>query len=219
MNRNWGDGITERENFPTANTPRNFITQETDSYGGGKFQFGRIGVDYFLDNRNTISLSQNIVGGSFKNHDELGSQYFNDAKGLTSRNNRITDSKFGFNNYTTTLGFKHLFAEPNREITADVSMNKSNNDRSGGFATYPQDLSGNPAGDPYVQSNSGKGNTDFYSFQADYVDPMGKTGKFETGVKGTFRNYTSIYDVFQNGNMPMHCRTTTNTKSRSTLPT
>ncbi|MGE7775094.1 TonB-dependent receptor domain-containing protein [Chitinophaga sp. NPDC101104] len=199
MNRNWGEGITERENFATATTPQSFINQTSDSYGGGKFQFGRIGVDYFLDNRNTVSLSQNIVGGSFKNHDELGSQYLNENKGLTSRNNRITDSKFGFNNYTTTLGFKHLFAEPNKELTADVSMNKSKNDRSGGFATYPQNLAGEPAGDPYIQSNSGNGKTDFYSFQADYVDPMGKTGKFETGVKGTFRNYTSIYDVFENG--------------------
>lgn len=199
MNRNWGEGVTDRENFATGNTPKSFINQLSDSYGGGKFQFGRFGVDYFLDNRNTLSLSQNIVGGSFKNHDELGSRYFDENKGLTSRNHRITDSKFGFNNYTTTLGYKHLFSEPNKELTADVSMNLSNNNRNGGFTTFPQNLAGEPAGDAYVQSNTGKGNTNFYSFQADYVDPVGKTGKFETGVKGSFRNYESIYDVYEGG--------------------
>ena len=198
--RNWGNGTTDRTNFAVPGASElNYINQNSDSRSSGQFQFGRFGVDYYLDNRNTLSLTQNIVKGTFKNRETLGSVYSDENKDITRRNTRFSDNKFGFNNYTTTLGFKHLFAEANKELTADVSMNKSKNDRSGGFATYPQNLAGEPAGDPYVQSNSGNGNTDFYSFQADYVDPMGKTGKFETGVKGTFRNYKSIYNVFENG--------------------
>lgn len=194
-NRNWGTGTTERTNFATGASALNYINQESDSRNGGQFQFGRIGIDYFLDNRNTISLSQNIVDGSFKNREELQSLYSDDIKNLTRRNTRYTNSTFGFRNYATTLGFKHLFTEPNKELTADVSINKNSNERGGGFSTQQQTLEGQPVGDPYVQSNRGTGNTDFYSFQADYVDPMGKTGKFETGIKGTIRKYGSIYEV------------------------
>ncbi|SIN67320.1 outer membrane beta-barrel family protein [Chitinophaga niabensis] len=202
-NRNWGNGTTDRTNFAVAGSPdQNYINQNSDSRQGGQFQFGRFGLDYFLDNRNTLSLSQNIVGGSFKNRETLASVYSDANKAITNRNNRYTDSKFGFNNYTTTLGFKHLFAEPNRELTADVSLNLSNNNRSGGFITQPLNLSGDPVGNRFAQSNNSDGKTNFYSFQADYVDPVGKTGKFETGIKGTMRYYSSVYDVFDatNGN-------------------
>ncbi|WP_343702848.1 TonB-dependent receptor [Chitinophaga sp.] len=200
-NRNWGNGTTDRTNFAVPGASElNYINQNSDSRSGGVFQFGRIGLDYYLDNRNTISLTQNIVGGTFKNRETLGSIYLDENKDITRRNTRYSDNKFGFNNYTTTLGFKHLFAEPNKELTADVSMNKSSNNRNGGFSTQGEDLSGSPVGDRFVQSNYSKGNTDFYTFQADYVDPIGKTGKFEAGVKGTFRNYSSIYDVFDGNN-------------------
>jgi outer membrane receptor protein involved in Fe transport len=200
-NRNWGNGTTARTNFAVPGlSDLNYIDQNSDSRSGGQFQFGRIGLDYYLDNRNTLSLSQNIVGGRFKNRETLASAYSDENKEVYRRNTRYSDNEFAFNNYTTTLGFKHLFAEPNKELTADVSINKSNNSRNGGFSTQGEDLSGNPVGNRFVQSNHSKGNSDFYSFQADYVDPMGKTGKFETGIKGTFRNYGSIYDVFDGGN-------------------
>ena len=204
-NRNWGNGTTDRTNFATGTTEQNYIFQESDSRSGGNFQFGRIGVDYFMDNRNTFSLSQNIVNGTFKNYEELGSTYSDAKLDAFRRNTRYTDSKFGFRNYSTTLGFKHLFAEPNKELTADVSMNLNNNDRSGAFRMQQQSLGGQPAGDPYIQSNRGDGKTNFYSFQADYVDPMGKTGKFETGIKGTIRSFSSIYEVGEglNVNVPI----------------
>ena len=32
----------------------------------GNFGFGRAGFDYFVDNRNTISLSGNMAKGTFK---------------------------------------------------------------------------------------------------------------------------------------------------------
>ncbi|MGX5816974.1 TonB-dependent receptor domain-containing protein [Chitinophaga lutea] len=199
--RNWGNGTTDRTNFEVpGKSDLNYIHQESDSRSGGLFQFGRFGVDYYLDNRNTISLSQNIVGGTFKNRETLGSTYTNAMMEPTRANTRYSNNEFGFNNYTTTLGFKHLFAEPNKELTADVSVNKSKNRRDGGFNTFNTNLDGDPIGTPYLQSNKSRGTTDFYSFQADYVDPVGKTGKFETGIKGTYRSYSSYYDVFNGEN-------------------
>lgn len=202
-NRNWGSGETDRTNFGVPGssvTTNNYTTQTSDSRSGGQFQFGKLGVDYYIDNRNTISVSQNIVRGSFKNFEDLTSVFSDENKSFTGQNQRLSDSKFGFRNYTTLVGFKHLFAKPNKELTADFSMNKSSNERSGGFNTQMQDASGNPLGDPRFQFNNSDGKTDFFTLQADYVNPVGTTGKFETGVKATLRNYSSIYDVFNRNN-------------------
>lgn len=202
-NRNWGNGETNRTNFGVPGssvTTTNYTTQTSDSRSGGQFQFGKLGVDYYIDNRNTISVSQNIVRGSFKNFEDLTSVFSDENKSFTGQNQRLSDSKFGFRNYTTLVGFKHLFAKPNKELTADFSMNKSSNERSGGFNTQMQDASGNPLGDRWFQFNNSDGKTDFFTLQADYVNPVGTTGKFETGVKATLRNYSSIYDVFNRNN-------------------
>lgn len=199
-NRNWGYGQTDRTNFGTQGSGNNYTTQNSDSRNGGQFQFGKLGVDYYIDNRNTISIGQNIVRGSFKNYEDLTSVFSDADKTFTGQSQRLSNNEFGFRNYTTTAGFKHLFAEPNKELTADFSMNKSSNERSGGFNTQAQDINGSPIGDPHFQFNNSDGKTDFYTLQADYVDPVGTTGKFETGVKATLRNYSSIYDVFSRSN-------------------
>lgn len=194
--RNWGDGTTDRTNFSTPGIARDYTSQISESVNGGRFQFGRLGLDYYLDNRNTISVGQNIVNGKFSNRETLESIFSDADKMATGGQTRFTDGDFSFRNYTTTLGYKHLFAEPNKELTADFSMNKSNNDRNGGFSTQFRDPAGNPIGAPFIQSNLSEGKTDFYTVQADYVDPIGATGKFETGVKATIREYSSDYDVF-----------------------
>src|SRR5690606_24121508 len=124
-NRNWGSGQTDRTNFGTQGSGNNYATQHSDSRNSGQFQFGKLGVDYYIDNRNTISIGQNIVRGSFKNYEDLTSVFSDADKTFTGQSQRLSNNEFGFRNYTTTAGFKHLFAEPNKELTADFSMNKS----------------------------------------------------------------------------------------------
>lgn len=202
-NRNWGNGTTDRTNFAVAGSPvtsTNYTTQVSDSRNGGNFQFGKIGADYYIDNRNTISLSQNLVRGTFSNYEDLTSTFSDQNKSFTGRNLRNSLGSFNFRNYTTQLAYKHLFAEPNKELTADFSMNKSTNGRNSSFNTQPQDIGNTPIGSPFYQSQTSDGKTDFYTLQADYVDPIGKTGKFETGVKATLRTYNSTYDVFNRNN-------------------
>jgi outer membrane receptor protein involved in Fe transport len=188
--RNWGNGTTDRTNFFDGGSTS--LHQESDSRSSPRFQFGRVGLDYYLDNRNTISISQNIVDGNFKNFEQLMSSF---NKG-DSMSNRYNDNKFGFRNYTTQLGFKHTFAEPNKEWTADFNYNRSTNDRNGSFLTEPLANGNGPASPSSYQTNTSDGKTTFITIQTDYTDPIGKNGKLEVGLKTTLRNYSSIYDVF-----------------------
>lgn len=201
-NRNWGEGTTDRTNFPSSTTftDTNYTRQVSDSRNGGKFQFGRAGFDFYLDNRNTLSISQNIVAGDFRNKENLASTFSNNAKQVTSISDRFTDGSFEFRNYTSQIGFKHLFAQPNKEWTADFNYNRSKNGRNGGFTTQQQSAAGAPVGSPLVQTNTTSGKTTFITMQTDFVNPIGEKGKFEAGAKVTVRDYTSIYDVFDKDN-------------------
>jgi hypothetical protein len=56
-------GNTNRYTF--LNTPSDSLRQFDKNINEGYFAFGRLGVDYFIDNRNTLSVSGVIVHGSF----------------------------------------------------------------------------------------------------------------------------------------------------------
>lgn len=196
--RNWGEGTTDRANFSPANglpADTNYLFQRSDSRASPRFQFGRLGLDYYLDNRNTLSVSQNIMAGNFGNIEDLQST-FSGKNMADSMAGRLNDNKFSFRNYTTQLGFKHTYAKPNKEWTADLSYNKSIFKRNGTFTSQPLNSEGQPVGKPVLQGNNGDGPTTFVTIQTDYTDPIGKNGKLEVGAKATLRDFSSTYNVF-----------------------
>ncbi|RAJ05280.1 outer membrane receptor protein involved in Fe transport [Chitinophaga skermanii] len=194
-NRNWGNGTTNTQFFDQKGDISSFQDQYSDQVSRGKFQFGRFGLDYYLDNRNTLSISQNIVGGSFKNYEDLKTVSSDATHAPTATSLRNSVSEFGFNNYTTQVGWKHLFAKPNKEWTADFSWNKSNNHRDGNYNTDFTTVSGQDRPSTLQYQNT-KGSSTFSTLQTDFVNPIGKNGKFETGLKATYRDYSSNYSVF-----------------------
>jgi len=194
-NQMWGEGTTNRTNFG-AKGDTNYLTQNSNSTNKPLFQFGRVGVDYYMDNRNTISLSQNIGGGDFKNTEDLLSTFANANQVVTGRNDRLNNSNMSFRHYTTALDYRHAFAKPNQELTAAFQFNRSNNSRNGDYITQAQSATGTPLGQPVMQNNNTGGKTTFITMQSDYTNPIGKNGKLEVGVKATLRNYNSQYNVF-----------------------
>lgn len=196
-NRNWADGTTSRSNYRSgAAADTNYLFQNSNSTSKPMFQFGRFGVDYMLDNRNTISVAQNIVAGDFKNTEDLLSTFSDKTHTITGISDRLNNNKFSFRNYTTTLSFKHTFAQPNKEWTADINYNKSSNSRNGDYLTQAQNPMGMPLGQAMLQNNTSDGKTTFMTFQTDYTNPIGKNGKLEVGAKATVRQYTSAYNVY-----------------------
>ena len=93
----------------------------------GVFGFGSAGFDYFINNRNTITLSGTFARGKMSpstvsdiNIDsfQLGTNIYSEY------NNRFSNSENQFRNMGTQLSFKHLFPKAGREWTADVTYNR-----------------------------------------------------------------------------------------------
>ena len=189
-------GNTIRTDFNSMTTAK--LSQQNAPIGLGFFGFGRMGFDYFIDNRNTLSVSGNLVNGQFDNTDILN--IYRDTiytdKTISDYGNRNTNSNFNFKNFGSTLSFKHNFAKANKELTADVNYNYSKNDNINEISTqyfYPNT---NPKTPLLYQTSLGGGSNDFLTGQIDYANPINSSTKIETGARVALRSFNSFNDNF-----------------------
>jgi outer membrane receptor protein involved in Fe transport len=174
------------------------LSQNDKPQNTGHFAFGRAGFDYFADNRNTFTLSGVIVNGKFSNTDLLNinrdstfPSYVTHETGLSN-----TNGNFTFNNYGGTLSYKHNFAKPNKDITADVNYNYSRNSNNSVFSTQYFNLDNTPKTPLFQQQTLGGGTTKYFTGQTDYTDPISDKIKLEAGLRGSVRNYSSFNENY-----------------------
>jgi Outer membrane receptor proteins, mostly Fe transport len=199
--KSWGE--TDRLN--TLLNPPIETIQRNNSQFNGSFAFGRIGLDYFIDNRNTITISQSIVNGDFRFDNRNNA--FVDTMGIAEETQyRNTLGKNHFRNYGTQLGFKHLFAQPGKEWTADVTYNRSRNNNHSDIRSrsFYDEAQQNPKTSELLQGVRGGGRNDFLVVQTDFVNPINENMKWEAGLRAQMRTSESFQnnyfnEVFQPG--------------------
>jgi outer membrane receptor protein involved in Fe transport len=190
-------GTTERK---TLNMPVNTSSYQRDrNTGEGQFGFGRFGFDYFMDIRNTLTITGNFARGGmspFNNSDIQIDSIRKDLSGLDSTSyteyqKRLSNSEFSFRNKGAQVSFKHNFPKSGHEWTADVTYNKSKNENDGLIQTDYFDASGNPLRGKYVQTQFGSGDNENVTLQTDYANPLSATTKIEFGARAQLRNVNS----------------------------
>src|SRR5205823_9113909 len=101
----------------------------------GYFGYARGGIDYFIDNRNTITVNGTIVRGHFAPATLSDIDSFYNST-LYKYDNRISNTTANFHNYGGQLSYKHNFPQNGRELTADATYNHGNNDNTNLINTY-----------------------------------------------------------------------------------
>lgn len=191
--RSISNGTTDR--FTFLQNPYTNLHQVDKTINNGYFAFGRAGFDYFVDNRNTITLSGLIVHGHFKSN--VNSDIFVDTlSGVNkeSYTNRTSNNNGIFNNRGGTLSYLHNFPRNGQQFTADLNYNKSNNSNS---SLVGNNVFANPGGSQtstYKQQQLGSGDNSFLTIQSDYTNPINDKSKFEAGVRMAQRNVDSRSD-------------------------
>lgn len=174
------------------------LRQENGPIGKGFFGFARMGLDYLIDNRNTLSVSGNFVKGQFRNNDliNINRDTVYPTYSISDFGNRGSNSLFNFRNYGSTLSFKHNFAKANKEVTADVNYNYSKNNNTNQISTQYFFPNANPKTPIINQSSRGGGTTKFFTAQMDYANPITSTTKIEGGARIAIRDFSSINENF-----------------------
>ncbi len=188
--RSISNGNTER--LSMLDNPYTKLYQTDRSVMNGNFIFGRAGIDYFINNRSTLSGSINLGRGRFRPNnssdlwvDTLGSPV------TSSLVKRYSETKREFRNIGTTISFKHNFPKAGRELTADITYNrrKGPNDNLVITDYFMPDFVTKDF--TYTQRQIGDGINKNLIFQTDFVNPLSETSKLELGLRAAFNENTS----------------------------
>ena len=176
-----------------VNGTKSELFQSSKPTNDGRMAGGNIGFDYFMDNRNTFTISGGLRQGKFGNNEFTNIIRDTTFDNLTTHNTGNSNSygNFTWNNYNGKLSFKHNFAKPNKNITADVNYDYSKNTNLNDITTqyFNDDLS--PNGPISEQRTSGSGTSDNLTVQTDYTNPITDKMKLEAGLRGQVRNSNS----------------------------
>ena len=173
-----------------------WLTQNSRGVDNGNFQIGRVGLDYFLDNRNTISLDGAVGGWSRKVHENLSTNYLDSNKFPDSTSLRNSFHGYSFLFYSGDINYTHHFRKKGHALTANADLRTFTNGGNGNYQTQFYDNTGEPIYEPNIQTNIIDGSTNYFVGEIDYVNPLTAQSKLEAGLKATFRNFTSNYNVF-----------------------
>lgn len=189
-----GEGETDRLN--RFGFPQTEVFQNTQTTNTRRFMFARTGLDWFINNRNTLTFAGNYAGGRFNTWDDI--RILTDSLalggGLIGSSLALRDavSRRQFNNFGGQLLYKLLFTQPGKELTADITINQSRFDNRGDFETR---LEGFPVA--FRQRQDGDGTNAQYTFQTDFVNPINGSGKMEAGLRGAIRDFRSNNASYQ----------------------
>lgn len=185
-----GTGKTTRENYYTVPQVNQYQVDRSEMEGG--FGFGRLGMDYFINNRNTLSISANMARGQFKPFNESNILFDSLYNPVTSSyQDRLTNTKGNFRNLGSTLSFKHNYPKAGKEWTADATYNNSKNDNTTylntDYYTYPD----KQLRYVYKQQQQIHGQNENIVLQTDFVNPITEKSKIEMGARAQLRKTIS----------------------------
>jgi outer membrane receptor protein involved in Fe transport len=175
--------------------PISDVSQSSKTTSNGSFAFGRAGLDYFLDNRNTITVSGVAVRGKFSNIDNLNFDSISNAS-IFTKGNQITNTDATFRNFGGALSYKHNFAKAGKELTSDLNYNSSTNDNNGLYNIQLYQPDNTPKGGQFLRKTIGQGKNKSFTGQIDYSNPITDKVKIEMGARAAIRSNTSISDNY-----------------------
>ena len=186
----------------TGDSPSTVLNQINTDKNTGAMIFGRVGLDYFVTNKTTLSFSFLRMHGDIEPMSIAGittdSMY---NSGITSSySERNTNSKRVFNGQGLVFGMKHLFTKKDEAWTVDANYFTGKGDNN---SVYTTDNYLTKAGSSLVSSETqkivGGGSDKNLILQSDYVLPLKSNTKLETGVRAAIRsrvnsNFNYVFD-------------------------
>ncbi len=190
-----GESFRTNERTSLLSTPNSLTLQESVGQSVGTFGRGRLGMDWFMDNRNTITFEGSYMRGQFGGPNTLDVSFDPTGTGnsYAPLYTRVSDGFRLFQNVGGSVLYKHLYVKKGKELTADLNYNQVSFDSDNTFETNFEN------GSYGLQQQQGGGGTGIVTVQVDYVDPLTENIKLETGVRASMRDVqNNNYNYFLN---------------------
>jgi ferric enterobactin receptor len=192
--RNQTTGTTNRYNYTDSSDVN--ILQNNKNNTKGAFVFGKLGLDYFITNRTTLSLGGIKVHGQFKPGEviDINTQSIINSISSNEYSQRLSNSSREFNANGLQLGMKHNFAKEGEEWTADMNFFSGKNKADAFYTTNYYDQSAIKG--TQLQKVISDGNNKFLTIQTDYVKPLSTVSKIETGLRAQINSIANNNETF-----------------------
>ena len=189
---NLTQGYTDRANFNNNHSVINYYNQNNISRSKMTHQMARLGIDYNINNRNSISFAQMAMMGGYRTFDEQRYEMLNPSLQQFMYGNQNNFSDAGFSNLNSQIIYKRTYAKTGKEFTMDLSGNftQSKNKYQYDYYDYLSNSQFQPE-NPWNQTNDGKSAANMYTFQMDYVNPINDSVKVEWGIRSNVKQSDS----------------------------
>nr|WP_225865915.1 TonB-dependent receptor [Dyadobacter sp. UC 10] len=165
----------------------------------GMANSARGGIDFYFNPKNILTGAYTWRTSKGKRFSTLNYRdYIGSTNNLTSYTVRTQDETETEPNSEYSITYKKTFDRKGQEFTADVRYldNWENSDQYYNENVFDPD--GSPSGIPPLLQRAVNYETEKQLlFQADYVHPFAKDGKFEAGARSSSRDMTNDYAVTQ----------------------
>ena len=172
-----------------------YLDQQGDWRRSGDFHNMRLGTDWFLNDRNTLSISGVYNTRGFLHNDQTDNIYMNSRKETTMLTARQSESPSDNKGFETALNYTRKFENKIKELTVDVFYSHSDGKSENQIhqvLLFPG-VSGNGNPDSFQQTLSGS-DRKALTAQTDYVTPLGPA-RVETGYKFSYAQNDMDYHL------------------------
>ncbi len=188
-----GSGISNRVsqfiNPFTGIKDTSYTFQNSETSRGGLSTNLRGGFDFFINQKNTFSVTASGNIRNMSSDDDRITTKFLDLNASPNEDYiRNTEGKTYSFGGDIALNYKRTFDKQGQEFTSDLYFSKSNRESDNDYEQV-----NNLIDAPKFQKSFTGGESYSFTFQSDLVLPIGNGGRFETGIKGIYRNQDSDY--------------------------
>lgn len=174
--------------------PTGYFRQNATGSNDHLRQNARLGWDYQLSNRNTISLSQSVNIGTRTSLEDQTYTSTDAASNVIGSGTQHNTSDGRYTNLTSRAGFKRTTTKPGKEWSTDLTFNLGDRTSPARTQQFNQGGDGILPGTSF-QNRDSKGDDQEWTWQLDVADPYADGRKLEWGFKSNYDQSSSNMDV------------------------
>ncbi|MEZ4859052.1 MAG: TonB-dependent receptor [Flavobacteriaceae bacterium] len=175
---NWGHNTSTNENYGNILRPDENIEQLFQFNDNNQSNLFKVGVDFYLNDKNTISFftNQNLFDGGF---DGTSNIFYLDNTSLNENQFNLTDTENISSQYN--FDYKLDFNKEGHNIELEADYNDFSNDENADFK-----FAGASFGSDYLDIIDTE--RDQLTVNLDYVNPLSESTKLELGLEARLFN-------------------------------
>lgn len=183
----WYGGLQDRSYL--LNGTENFQNQKDEGVSNNQSNWGKIGVDYFLNKNHTLYISASKNKGVSDGERTVNYNFLDENEAVVSQSDRFTNSVGGNDSYTFNGGWQAKFKKPDHTLDLDITYSENQGNTEDAIR---QEFGSNSISNTGQNTSLDNGSNLLY-IRTDYVQPLNDSLKLEAGFHFTGRGIANDF--------------------------